>query len=324
MRIGPYEIDRGLLLAPMEDVTPVPFRLLCRRLGADIVCTELVKTEHIVRQVHTAYRQMLFHDDERPVGIQLYGGDPETVAEAARRAEELRPDLIDLNCGCWVKDITRHGAGAALLRDLDRMERVVSAAVSSVHVPVTVKTRLGWDASSIRIVDVARMCEAAGVSALTVHCRTREQGHGGVCDYSWIPRIKAAVSIPIIVNGDITTPQAVRRVFDATGCDAVMIARAALRNPWIFRQAKTYLATGELAPPPGSAERLALFREHLELSVRHLGEQGAVAELRKHYTRLLHGLAHVAEVRDALRRTRTAAEILDHLQRFCELYGAPA
>jgi nifR3 family TIM-barrel protein len=204
------------------------------------------------------------------------------------------------------------------------MERVVSATVRAVRVPVTVKTRLGWDASSIRIVEVARMCEAAGASALTVHCRTREQGHRGPCDYSWIPRIKAAVSIPIIVNGGIATPQDVRRTFETTGCDAVMIARAALRNPWIFRQTRAYLATGVLPPEPGPVERIALFREHLDLSVRHLGEQASIEELRKHYALVLHGLPHVGEVRDALRRTRSSAAILEHLERFCDLYCVPA
>lgn len=323
MRLGTLDIDRGLLLAPMEDVTHIPFRLLCRRLGADIVYTEFVRTEAVVRNVRSAHEQMLFCEDERPLGIQLYGGDPATMAEGARRAAELRPDLIDLNCGCWVRDVTRHGAGAALLRDLVRMERVVSSVVAAVGVPVTVKTRLGWDVSSIRIVEVARMCEAAGASALTVHCRTRDQGHKGACDYTWIPRIKAAVSIPIIVNGDIETPQDARRIFETTGCDALMIGRAALRNPWIFQRTRAYLTHGELPPPPTPQERIALFREHLALSVRYLGEAAAVRELRTHYALLLHGLAHVSEVRETLRRARTPAAILEHLEQFCDLYCVP-
>jgi tRNA-dihydrouridine synthase B len=324
MRLGPLNIERALLLAPMEDVTDIPFRLLCRRLGADIVYTEFVRSEAVVRNVRSAHAQMAFCEDERPLGVQLYGGDPATMAEGARRAAELRPDLIDLNCGCWVRDVTRHGAGAALLRDLSRMERVVSSVVGAVGVPVTVKTRLGWDGSSIRIVEVARMCEAAGASALTVHCRTRDQGHTGACDYTWIPRIKAAVSIPIIVNGDIGTPQDARRIFEITGCDAVMIGRAALRNPWIFQRTRAYLAQGELPPPPTPPERIALFRAHLALSVRYLGERAALRELRTHYALLLHGLAHVGEVRDALRRTHSPAAILDHLEQFCDLYSVPA
>ncbi len=324
MRLGTLDIDRALLLAPMEDVTSIPFRMLCRRLGADIVYTEFVNTDDVVRDLRSARQKMRLCEDERPLGIQLYGGDPRIMAEAARRAQDLGPDLIDLNCGCWVKDVTKRGAGAGLLRDLTRMERVVSAVVGAVDLPVTVKTRLGWDASSIRIVEVARMCEAAGASALTVHCRTRDQGLGGSCDDSWIPRIKSAVSIPIIANGDIASPQDVRTVFETTGCDAVMIGRAALRNPWIFRSTKTYLATGELPAQPTAAERIGLFREHLALAVSYLGEGAALRELRTHYTLVLHGLAHVTTVRDTLRRTQSPAAILEHLERFCDLYCVAA
>ncbi len=318
---APFDIDRGLLLAPMQDVTDSPFRLLCRRLGADIVYTEFVKTDEIVRNARSAVDQMRFCDDERPLGIQLYGGDPATLGDAARRVAELKPDLIDLNCGCWVKNVTRQGAGAALLRDLGRMERVIATVVRAVSVPVTVKTRLGWDATSIRIVDVARICEAAGARALTVHCRTREQGHAGACDYGWIPRVKAAVSIPIVVNGGIATPEDAATVFETTGCDAVMIGRAALRNPWIFRRAREYLMTGKLPAQPTPAERVALFREHLTLSIRHLGERAALRELRTHYALLLHGMSHVSEVRNALRHTQSPAMILEHLERFFDLYS---
>jgi tRNA-dihydrouridine synthase B len=324
MRIGSIQIERGLLLAPMEDVTDLPFRLLCKRLGADIVYTEFVKTEELVRDIRSVRRKLRFDASERPLGIQLYGGDPGTMAEAARRAEALGPDLIDLNCGCWVKDVTRHGAGAALLRDLGRLEEVLTTVVNAVRIPVTLKTRLGWDASSIRIVDVARLAERVGIRAITVHCRTRDQGHAGPVDYSWIPQIKAAVSIPVIVNGDITTPETARRVFETTGCDAVMIGRAAVRNPWIFQQTRTYLETGVVPPPPGPEERIALFREHLALAAEHLGERDAVYELRRHYAIVLTGMPHVNEVRDALRRAESPGQILEHLERFCDLYSVPA
>jgi len=324
MRIGSIQIDRGLLLAPMEDVTDLPFRLLCKRLGADIVYTEFVKTEELVRDIRSVRRKLLFDETERPLGIQLYGGNPETMAEAARRAEALGPDLIDLNCGCWVKDVTRHGAGAALLRDLGRLEAVLTTVVNAVQIPVTLKTRLGWDASSIRIVEVAQLAERVGIRALTVHCRTRDQGHAGPVDYSWIPQIKAAVSIPVIVNGDIATPQDARQVFETTGCDAVMIGRAAVRNPWIFQQTRAYLETGIVPAPPEPEERVALFREHLALAAKHLGEREAVHELRKHYSIVLTGMPHVNEVRDALRRAESPGEILEHLERFCDLYSVPA
>jgi len=321
MRIGSHDIDRPIFLAPMEDVTDLPFRVLCKRRGADVVFTEFVKAEELVRDPRCVRRKLAFHVEERPIGIQLYGGDPAVLRDAAQRAAALGPDLLDLNCGCWVKDVTRHGAGAALLRNLARMEEVARTVVDAVQIPVTLKTRLGWDASSIRIVDVARMCESVGIQALTVHCRTRDQGHTGPVDYAWIPRIKAAVSIPIIVNGDVASPQDVQRVFETTGCDGVMIGRAAVRNPWIFRAARHFLQTGETLPPPDAAERVAFFREHLQLAVEHLGERDAVHELRKHYAVVLHGLPHVGAVRDRLREARSGSEILAHLAEFESLYA---
>jgi tRNA-dihydrouridine synthase B len=250
MRIGRLDIDQAILLAPMEDVTDLPFRVVCKRLGADIVYTEFVNSEGLVRGSGKTRQKMAFWEEERPLGIQIYGGDIAAMAGAAQLAESFTPDLIDINCGCWVKDVALRGAGAGLLRDLPRMERMAKTVVNAVRVPVTLKTRLGWDSETIRIVDVARMCEQVGIAALTVHCRTRAQGHSGLVDYSWIPRIKEAVSIPVIVNGDIVTPQDVRDVFLTTGADAVMIGRGAIANPWIFSQARHFLSTGELLPEP--------------------------------------------------------------------------
>ncbi|MDL1893850.1 tRNA dihydrouridine synthase DusB, partial [Sphingobacteriales bacterium CHB3] len=272
MKIGNIEIDKGILLAPMEDVTDLPFRVICKRLGADIVYTEFVNSEGLVRNTEKTKKKMFFWEEERPFGIQIYGGEPSSMNGAAQLAESFSPDIIDINCGCWVKDVAMRGAGAGLLRDLPKMEKIASTVVNAVKTPVTLKTRLGWDKNNIRIVDVARMCEAVGIRALAVHCRTRDQGHKGEVDYSWIPKIKEAVSIPIIVNGDIVSPQNVKNVFDATGCDAVMIGRGAVLNPWIFRQAKHFMATGEILPEPTIEERVNLLREHLKLSVEFKGE----------------------------------------------------
>jgi tRNA-dihydrouridine synthase B len=270
---------------------------------------------------------MLFWEEERPFGIQIYGGEPSSMHAAAQLAESFNPDIIDINCGCWVKDVALRGAGAGLLRDLPRMERIAATVVNAVKKPVTLKTRLGWDRTSIRIVDVARMCEAVGISALTVHCRTRDQGHKGPVDYSWIPKIKEAVSIPIIVNGDIVSPQNVKQVFDTTGCDAVMIGRGAVMNPWIFRQAKQYMATGTLLPEPTIEERVNLLREHLRLAVEFKGERAGVIELRKHYSGFLRGLPHVSKIRMELMQFTEAQPILEHLTRFLEFYspeGSPS
>ncbi|MEW6510181.1 MAG: tRNA dihydrouridine synthase DusB [Bacteroidota bacterium] len=321
MRIGQLTIDRGILLAPMEDVTDVPFRLICKRMGADVVYTEFVNSDGLVRGSKRTQQKMFFREEERPVGIQIYGGDVSAMAGAAQMAESFEPDLIDINCGCWVKDVAMRGAGAGLLRDLPKMEKIASTVVNAVKVPVTLKTRLGWDAQSIRIVDVARMCEEVGIAALTVHCRTRDQGHKGSVDYSWIPKIKDAVSLPIIVNGDIVSPQNVKTVFDTTGCDAVMIGRGAVLNPWIFRQAKHYLATGELLPDANIEERVDLLKEHLRLSVEYKGERAGVIELRKHYAGFLRGMPHVSKVRMELMQFTEAHPILDHLTRFLELYS---
>jgi tRNA-dihydrouridine synthase B len=321
MTIGQRIIDRGIFLAPMEDVTDLPFRRICQRLGADLTYTEFVNSDGLVRGSKKTEKKMFFLEEERPIGIQIYGGDVDAMEGAAQMAESYRPDLIDINAGCWVRDVAMRGAGAGLLRDLPRLEKMVSTVVRAVKTPVTLKTRLGWDSTSIKIVDVARMCEANGVAALTVHCRTREQGHKGDVDYSWIPRIKEAVTIPVIANGDIVTAQNVKDVFEQSGCDAVMIGRGAINNPWIFRQAKHFLATGELLPEVTVEERVELLKEHLRLAVEYKGERVGVIELRKHYSGFLRGLPHVSKIRMELMQYTEAAPILDHLTRFLEFYS---
>ncbi|MDA0334123.1 MAG: tRNA-dihydrouridine synthase family protein, partial [bacterium] len=262
LTIGSVCVRPGLLLAPMEDVSEHPFRLVCRQLGADMVYTEFVNAEGLLREDPNGPRRtshkLDFTDAERPLGIQIYGASELSMEEAARIATAREPDLIDINCGCWVSNVALRGAGAGLLRDLPQMRQVVRRVRSATHLPVTVKTRLGWDAASIQIIEVAKMLEDEGVQALAVHCRTRAQGHKGDVDYSWIPRIKAAVRIPVILNGDIVSPQTARKAFDDTGCDAVMIGRAAIRHPWLFREIRHHLETGELLPAPTPRERAEL------------------------------------------------------------------
>ena len=318
MKLGSIEIDHPIVLAPMEDVTDLPFRLVCKRLGADIVYTEFVNSEGLVRNSEKTKKKMFFAEEERPFGIQIYGGEESSMEGAARIADELNPDIIDINCGCWVKDVAMRGAGAGLLKDLPKMERIVASVVKATNKPVTVKTRLGWDESSIRIVEVAKMLEGIGVRGLTVHCRTRAQAHKGVPDYSWIPRIKAAASIPVTVNGNIFEPRDVKSVFDETGCDGVMIGRGAIDNPWIFKQSKEFLATG--IPPQQASidERVALCVEHLRLSIKYKGEHTGVLEMRKHYSGYLRGLPGVAKLRAELMTYTTGDPVIERLARFVD------
>ncbi|MDZ4860427.1 MAG: tRNA dihydrouridine synthase DusB [Candidatus Hydrogenedentes bacterium] len=299
MRIGPIEIDKPLALAPMEDVTDIPFRLICKRLGADLLYTEFTSSEALIRDARKALAKIRVVEEERPVAVQIFGGVETSMEGAAQVAERANPDFIDINCGCWVKKVALRESGAGLLRDLHKFEAIVKSVIAGTSLPVTVKTRLGWDEKSIVILEVARMLEQLGVKALAVHCRTRDQGHRGNADWSWLEKLKGTVSIPIIGNGDIHTPEDVKRMFE-TGCDGVMIGRGAIQNPWIFQQTKHYLRTGDFAPDPSVEERIDTCLHHLRLVVQERGEQRAVVEFRKHYAGYLRGLRNAAKVRGEL------------------------
>jgi tRNA-dihydrouridine synthase B len=325
LKIGNIEVDRGILLAPMEDVTDPPFRLVCRRFGADIVYTEFISSEGLIRDAAKSRKKLTIFEEERPSAIQIFGGDVNVMIQAAQIAEEARPDFIDINCGCWVKNVVARNAGAGLLRDIPQMERMVRAVVEAVKLPVTVKTRLGWDKESIKIVEVAQRLEQTGIHALAIHCRVRSQGHDGFADWSWIPKVKAAVKIPIILNGDVKTPQDVKRAFDETGCDAVMIGRAAIQNPWVFQEAKRYLQTGELPSAPTLKNRIDTCLRHLKLTLQYkFPERRAVMEFRKYYSGYLHGLPNISKVRAELMQWETVAPIEERLIRLhMELENTP-
>jgi tRNA-dihydrouridine synthase B len=319
MKIGSLQIERGVLLAPMEDVTDSPFRRLCRRYGADIVYTEFISSDGLVRNAARSFSKLRIEPEEHPIAVQIFGGDIPTMIDAARIAVESNPDFLDINCGCWVKNVVARNAGAALLKDPPRMVAMARALVESVPLPVTVKTRLGWDRSSIVICDVARMLEDAGIAALAIHCRTRDMGHSGSADWSWVARVKEVVSIPVILNGDVTSARDVVRAFDETGCDAVMIGRAAIGNPFIFRQAKTLLRTGIEEPPPSPQERIDVCLEHLRLLIEHRSdERRATIEFRKFYAGYLKGLPHSATVRRQLMEFDRYAPIAECLLQYAE------
>ena len=316
MKIGSIDIPNAILLAPMEDVTDMAFRLVCKQLGADIVFTEFVNAEGLVRNSDKTKLKMLFLEEERPFGIQLYGGLESSMERAARMAEELQPDLIDINCGCWVRKVVGHGAGSGLLRDLRKMEKIITSVTRCVNLPVTVKTRLGWDQKSIIITDVAKMVESAGAQALTIHCRTRAQGNKGEPDYSLIPDVKRAVSIPVIVNGGIDSPEKGKYIFDTTRCDGIMIARGAINNPWIFRETKQYILSGTLSPAPSFTDHINLLITHLNLAIKYKGERKAVIEIRKHYSGYLRGVPGIAKIRADLMHCTTYQQIVDRLTVF--------
>ena len=317
-QIDKLNIDNAILLAPMEDVTDVSFRLICRELGADVVYTEFVNSEGLVRLNEKTHKKLEIVEEERPVGIQIYGAGIESMIQAAKFAEKENPDIIDINAGCWVKNVVGHGAGSALLKDPPYMQKMVREIVNNVSLPVTVKTRLGWDHNSIEIIDVAKRVEDAGAKALTVHCRTRAMGHKGDAEWDWIPRIKEAVNIPVVLNGNVLSAADVKRAFDETGADGVMIARGAIGNPWIFTEAKELLKTGSVITKIDSEKRINICLRHLQLAVKVKGERRAVIEHRKFYSGYLKGLYNASQARQALMAVTDYSSVQDILFKYLE------
>jgi tRNA-dihydrouridine synthase B len=307
------QIQNAVLLAPMEDVTDISFRLVCRELGADIVYTEFVNSEGLVRANKRTHEKLKIIEEERPVGIQIYGANIKSMVGAAKIAEAENPDLIDINAGCWVKNVVGCGAGSALLKDPPYMQQLVREVVNSTSLPVTVKTRLGWDENSIQILEVARRMEDAGAVALTVHCRTRKAGHTGEADWSWIPRIKEIVSLPVILNGNVLTAHDVKKAFDETGADGIMIARGAIGNPWIFKEAKELLSTGKIATVIDEEMRIKTCLKHLKLAVKVKGEKRGVLEHRKFYAGYQRGMYGAARIRSELMKLTEYEPVEDAL-----------
>jgi nifR3 family TIM-barrel protein len=292
----------------MEDVSDAVFRRLCRARGADLCVTEFVNVEGLLRGCRNARRKLTLAADDTPTAIQIYGSDPERLAEAAKVAEEAAPSFIDVNCGCWVPKIAGRGAGAGWLRDPDAMVAMAKMLVSAVSIPVTVKTRIGWGPEShMPILDLARRLEDTGVAAITLHCRTAQMGHTGAADWSWAQKAREAVSIPVIVNGDVKTAHDAERAIAETGCEAVMVGRAAIDHPWVFREIRAKLDHGVDLAPPTAAERLATCREHLITNVEERGEPHGVRCTRRHLTGYLKGLPGAG----ALRRTLLFCDSLE-------------
>ncbi len=303
---------RPVILAPMEDVSDAVFRRLCRKYGAGLCVTEFVNAEGLLRGCRTAARKVRLSDDDRPTAIQIYGSDPERLAEAARVAEAARPAFIDINCGCWVPKIAGRGAGAGWLRDPKAMVEMAKLITATVSMPVTVKTRIGYGPENeMPIIDLARRLEDAGVRALTIHCRTAQMGHSGAADWSWAAKAKSVVSIPVVVNGDIKTAEDAKRAFDETGCEGVMVGRAAIDHPWVFREARSLLDQGIVDPGPTAADRFELCREHLLANVAERSEPHGVRVTRRHLTGYLRGLPGAAAIRKRLLFCDTLAGCLE-------------
>jgi tRNA-dihydrouridine synthase B len=303
--------DFPLLLAPMEDVSDPPFRFVCKQNGADLMYSEFISSEGLIRDAIKSRQKLDFTEFERPFGIQIFGGDEEAMALSARIVDTVQPDLVDINFGCPVKKVVSKGAGAAVLKDVDAMVRLTEAVVKSTSLPVTVKTRLGWDDNSKNIEEVAERLQDVGIKALTIHGRTRAQLYKGEADWSLIAAIKnnPRIQIPIFGNGDIDSPQKALEYKNRYGVDGVMIGRAAIGYPWIFREIKHYLQTGEMLPLPSIEERVEVCRTHAHKSVEWKGEVLGILEMRRHYSNYLKGLPHVKDFRTRLVTVKTLAEV---------------
>ncbi len=303
--------DFPLLLAPMEDVSDPPFRFVCKQNGADLMYSEFISSEGLIRDAIKSRAKLDFNEFERPFGIQIFGGDEEAMALSARIVDTVQPDLVDINFGCPVKKVVSKGAGAAVLKDIDAMVRLTSAVVKSTSLPVTVKTRLGWDDNSKNIEEVAERLQDAGIKALTIHGRTRAQLYKGEADWTLIAAVKnnPRINIPIFGNGDIDTPQKALEYKNRYGVDGIMIGRAAIGYPWIFREIKHFMQTGEMLPLPSIEERVETCRTHAHKSVEWKGEVLGILEMRRHYSNYLKGLSHVKEFRTRLVTVKTLAEV---------------
>ena len=326
MKIDHIELGKyPVLLAPMEDVTDQGFRLMCKEFGADLVYTEFVSSDALIRQVNKSMQKLAISDEERPVAIQIYGRDVDSMTEAARIVETVKPDIIDLNFGCPVKRVAGKGAGAGMLQNVPLMLDIVRSVVKAVNTPVTVKTRLGWDESSKIIVDLAEELQDCGIKALTIHGRTRAQMYTGEADWTLIGEVKnnPRMHIPIIGNGDITTPERAKECFDRYGVDAVMIGRASFGRPWIFREVKHYLETGTPLPPLTFDERMDILREQVNRSVARLDERRGILHIRRHLaaTPLFKGLPDFKQLRIAMLRAETVEELFEIFEQIKQQYG---
>lgn len=316
VKIGNIELgDFPLLLAPMEDVSDPPFRALCKEYGADLMFTEFISSEGLIRDAAKSVKKLDVFEQERPIGIQIFGAEIDSMKKATELATAAKPDIIDINYGCPVKKVVGKGAGAGILCDIPKMEKLTAEIVKSTNLPVTVKTRLGWDDNTKYVVEVAERLQDVGIQAISIHGRTRKQMYKGIADWTLIGEVKnnPRMHIPVFGNGDVSTPERAKEVKEKYNVDGVMIGRASIGNPWIFNEMKHYLSTGKFLDPPTIANRVAACRSHLTRSVDWKGERLGILEMRRHYSNYFKGLSNIKETRLKLVKEDSLEELMQIL-----------
>ncbi len=316
VKIGDIQLGEfPILLAPMEDVSDPPFRKICKRFGVDLMYTEFISSEGLIRDAVKSTKKLDIFDSERPIGIQIFGGNEDSMKKAVEIVSEVKPDIIDINYGCPVKKVTCKGAGAGILQDIPKMVRLTDLIVKSTNIPVTVKTRLGWDEQSMYIVEVAEKLQDVGIQAISIHGRTRKQMYKGNADWTLIEKTKQnpRLHIPVFGNGDIFSAEDVKRKKDFSNVDGVMIGRGSIGYPWLFNEIKYYLKNGVLPPPPSIKERINIVKEHLDLSIKWKGEKLGILEMRRHYSNYFRGYKGIKNYRIKLVTSNCISEIHEAL-----------
>ena len=317
-KIGNVEIKGPIVMAPMAGISNSSYRRIIKEMGADLIYAEMVSDKALVYNNQKTMDLLKMEDEERPIAQQIFGSDKESFVEAAKIVEEsMHPDIIDINMGCPVPKVAlRAQAGSALLKNPDKIYEIVSAVVSSVNVPVTVKIRSGWDQEHINAVEVAKVCEKAGACAITVHARTRSQGYSGKADWNIIKSVVESVNIPVIGNGDVDSPELAKKMLDETGCAAVMIGRGILGNPWLIKETKEFLETGEVATQPSNKDKLNMIKKHYQLLCQDKGEKLATLEIRSHAIWYLKGMPKSSEIKNEICKAKTSKDIFDILDNY--------